>query len=200
MRSCCGSWAWRRERLTIEALVTRWGVVAVFGGAALEGEAAVIAGGLLAHQGLIWLPAAMLAAGLGSFVADQFWFAFGRRFRAHRWVVAARGRPAFRRAVALVERRPIGFIFVFRFLYGLRTVSPIAIGTTNVPHRLYATVNAASALLWGVVFSGIGFLFGEAFEEAMGRLRHDARLWWLVGGLLAAGAVFALWRWYRTRA
>ncbi|KQT33336.1 hypothetical protein ASG29_04540 [Sphingomonas sp. Leaf412] len=185
--------------MSIEALVARWGAAAVFAGAALEGEAAVIAGGLLAHQGLIALPLAMAAGALGSFVADQGWFGFGRRFRDHRWVVAARERPAFRRAVDLVERRPIGFIFAFRFLYGLRTVSPIAIGTTAVPHRLYAAVNAVSAALWGVTFATIGYLFGEAFEEALGRLRHDARLWWLIGALLAAGAVFALWRWHRDR-
>ena len=185
--------------MSIEALVARWGVAAVFAGAALEGEAAVTAGGLLAHQGLISLPGAMVAAALGSFAADQFWFAFGRRFRGHRWVVAIRGRPAFQRAVALVERRPVGFIFTFRFLWGLRTVSPIAIGTTNVSQRLYAGVNLASAAVWGVLFSTIGFLFGEAFEEVMGRLRHDARLWWLVGGLLAAGVAFGIWRWHRSR-
>jgi membrane protein DedA with SNARE-associated domain len=185
--------------VTIEALVARWGVAAVFAGAALEGEAAVTAGGLLAHQGLISLPGAMLAAALGSFLADQGWFAFGRRFRDHRWVVKIRARPAFQRAVALVERRPIGFIFAFRFLWGLRTVSPIAIGTTQVPLRLYAAVNFASAATWGVLFTSIGYLFGEAFEEVMGRLRHDARLWWLVGGLLAAGVLFGAWRWYQGR-
>lgn len=184
--------------MSIEALVARWGVAAVFAGAALEGEAAVTAGGILAHQGLISLPGAMVAAALGSFLADQSWFAFGRRFRDHRWVVAARRRPAFQRAVALVERRPIGFIFAFRFLWGLRTVSPIAIGTTQVPHRLYAGVNLASAIMWGVTFSTIGFLFGEAFEEMTGRLRHDARLWWMIGGLLAAGVAFGLWRWHRS--
>jgi membrane protein DedA with SNARE-associated domain len=184
--------------VTIEALVARWGVAAVFAGAALEGEAAVTAGGILAHQGLISLPGAMIAAALGSFLADQGWFAFGRRFRHHRWVVKVQERPAFQKAIALVERRPIGFIFIFRFLYGLRTVSPIAIGTTHVPHRLYAAVNFASAAVWGALFTSIGFVFGEAFEDLTGRLRHDARLWWLVGGLLAAGVVFGLWRWHRS--
>ena len=74
-----------------------------------------------------------------------------------------------------------------------------AIGTTRVSHRLYAAVNFASAATWGVLFTSIGYIFGEAFEEMTGRLRHDARLWWLVGGLLAAGVVFGLWRWHRGR-
>ena len=39
--------------MTIEALVARYGVVAIFLGAGVEGEAAVVTGGVLAHQGLV---------------------------------------------------------------------------------------------------------------------------------------------------
>lgn len=186
--------------MTIEAIVARYGLAALFAGAALEGEAAVIAGGLLAHQGLFPLPAAMAAAAAGSFLADQAWFHAGRRFKDHRWIVAARRRPAFARAVATLERRPVAFIFAFRFLYGLRTISPIAIGSAGIAPRLYMTVNAASAACWGVIFTTVGYVFGEAFEAALGRLRHDARLWWLAGGLVAAGALIGAVHWWRKRA
>ena len=178
--------------MTIEAIVARYGLAALVAGAALEGEAAVIAGGVLAHQQMFPLVGAMAAAALGSFAADQLYFHLGRRFRDHRWVVAARRKPAFARALATLERHPIGFIFAFRFLYGLRTISPIAIGTTSVAPRLYLGVNAVSATIWGILFTSIGYSFGEVFEELVGRLRHDARLWWLVGALLAAGLAVAL--------
>lgn len=185
--------------MTIETLVARYGLAALFAGAALEGEAAVVTGGLLAHQGLLPVVGAMAAAAGGSFVADQGYFLAGRRMRDHRWIVALHRRPAFARVLAAVERRPVSFIFVFRFLYGLRTISPIAIGTSNVPHRLYVGVNAVSAIVWAICFTLVGFLFGEVFEDLVGRLRHDARLWWIAGGLLAAGALFAATRWWRTR-
>lgn len=178
--------------VTIEAIVARYGVAALFAGAALEGEAAVIAGGLLAHQQLVALPWAMLAAAAGSFTADQGWFHLGRRFRTHRWVVAARRKPAFTRAQRALERHPVGFIFAFRFLYGLRTISPIAIGSAGISPRLYAAVNAVSATCWAILFTGIGFIFGDGFETLVGRLRHDARLWWLVGALLVGGVLVAI--------
>ena len=185
--------------MTIEAIIARYGVAAIFAGAAVEGEAAVIAGGLLAHQHLVSLPLAMLAAALGSFAADQAWFMVGRRFRDNRRVAAIRARPAFARAVAAVERRPTAFIFIFRFLYGLRTVSPIAIGTTGVSHLRYTAINGVSAAVWGVVFTGIGYLFGDAFEDFVGKLKHDHRLWWLVGVLVVGGAVAGLIHWWRSR-
>jgi membrane protein DedA with SNARE-associated domain len=185
--------------MTIEAIVAHYGLAALFAGAALEGEAAVMAGGILAHRGLLSLPLAMVAAALGSYAADQAWFYAGRRFRDHRWIAAARARPAFARAVAAFERHPTGFIFAFRFLYGLRTVSPIAIGSTQVSARRYAIVNGASAACWAVLFTAIGFLFGHGFERLLGRLAAGRQLWWALGALLAAGIAFGAWRWYRSR-
>lgn len=51
-----------------------YGAVAVALGAGLEGEAAVTAGGFLAHRGLIYLRVAALCTFLGSFVVDQALF------------------------------------------------------------------------------------------------------------------------------
>ena len=112
--------------MSIEAIVARWGVAAVFTGAMLEGETAVIAGGLLAHQGLIAWPLALAAAALGSFLSDQFFFAAGRRYRDRPFVQRWTQKRAFAKALRLLERYPTGFIFGFRFLYGFRTVSPVA--------------------------------------------------------------------------
>ena len=188
--------------MTIEALVARFGLPALFVGAGLEGEAVVLAGGLLAHQGLVPLGGVMVATALGSFVADQAWFAFGRRFRDHRWVARARANPAFARALQALERHPIGFIFAFRFIYGFRTVSPIAIGTTRVAARLFLLVNAVAAVVWGVIFSALGYLFGREVEQFLGRLHpHGTKLWWIVGGLVVAGLIAGgiHWLWRRRR-
>jgi membrane protein DedA with SNARE-associated domain len=185
--------------MTIEAIVARYGLAALFAGAALEGEAAVMAGGILAHKGLLSLPLAMLAAGLGSYTADQAWFYAGRHFRDHKWIAAARAKPAFSRAIAAFERHPTAFIFAFRFLYGLRTVSPIAIGSTNVSARRFAIVNGVSATCWAILFTGIGFLFGHGFEQLLGRIVADRHLWWAIGAVVAAGIAFAGWRWYKAR-
>src|SRR5690242_20928624 len=84
--SCSGNSTSRADgQVSIEAIIARYGVVAVFAGAGFEGETAAVAGGLLAHQGYFALPSAMAAAAAGSLVADQIFFLLGRRFRAHRW-------------------------------------------------------------------------------------------------------------------
>lgn len=131
----------------------------------------VILGGVMVHRGILaFLPAVAVAAA-GSFVADQAFFLIGRRFRNHRMVRKVQGTPAFAKALAAFDRHPTLFVFAFRFLYGLRTVSPLAIGTTRLPTRTFLLVNALAAIVWGAVFVTVGYCFGTAIEAAFGRLR-----------------------------
>lgn len=201
MPSCCGSWAWRDDPpVSVEGLIAHYGLLALFLGAGLEGETVVVAGGVLAHRGLVPLPGAMAAAAAGSFVADQLFFLGGRRFRDHRWIVRVRNKPAFARALALMERYPVGFIFAFRFIYGIRTVSPVALGTSRVPERTFLAINAVAAIVWGVVFTAIGYVFGRGFERLLGRLRPShTTLLVGIGVVVAAVALWQAWRWWRAR-
>jgi len=154
--------------MTIETLIVRYGVAAIFVGAGVEGETSVIAGGVLAHRHLLPLWAAMAAASTGSFVADQLFFAAGRYFREHPRVRKIESKPAFAKAIAIFERHPTLFVLGFRFLYGLRTVSPMAIGTSHLPTRTFLLLNALSAAVWGVLFTGIGYGFGGGIERLVG--------------------------------
>lgn len=200
MPSCCGSWGSSPDRVTIESLIGDYGLAAIFLGAGIEGETMVLAGGLFAHEGMLSLPGAALAAAAGSFVADQCFFAAGRRFRNHRWVQRAQAKPAFARALDTLERHPIGFIFAFRFLYGLRTVSPIAIGTSHVPTRTFLWLNAAAAVLWAILFTGLGYVFGTGIAELLGRYRPHGRQWlWVALAAVVLGLVFGGFRWWRRR-
>lgn len=186
--------------MSIETLIAKYGLFALFAGAGIEGETVVVAGGLLAHKGLFPLPGAMAAAAAGSFVADQIFFALGRYFRDRAWVRRVRQRPLFERALGMLERHPIGFIFAFRFLYGFRTISPVAIGTTKVSARLFVVVNLISAIVWGIVFTGIGYLFGHGFEKLIERFlpdRHAILIVALCGVALAI--LLGGWHWWRTR-
>jgi membrane protein DedA with SNARE-associated domain len=186
--------------MSIETIIAKYGLAALFLGAGLEGETVVVAGGLLAHKGLLPLPGAMAAAAAGSFVADQIFFSAGRYFRGQAWVKRVQQKPLFAKALALLERHPIGFIFAFRFIYGFRTISPVAIGTTQVETKLFVIINAVAAVVWGIVFTGVGYLFGHSFEKALDRfLPHGHRVWVLFGVVAAIAAVLGAWHLWRAR-
>ncbi|HEY0271307.1 MAG TPA: DedA family protein [Sphingomonas sp.] len=178
-------------RMAVEAIIARYGLLAVLLGAGMEGEAVVVTAGVLAHRHLLPLWPTALAAAIGSCAVDQIWFLLGRHFRNHRWVRHVRDRPAYARAITILERYPNGFIFGFRFVYGLRTVSPIAIGTSHIAARRFILLNIVAAAIWGPAFTLLGYMFGPAVDPILSRFERGGRLF--VFAALGALAVALLW-------
>ena len=177
--------------MTLELLIAKYGLLAVFLGAGIEGETMVILGGVFAHRHLMTYWEAAAAAAAGSFIADQLFFFTGRHARRWSRIRKLADQPAFQRANRLLERYPAGFIFAFRFVYGLRTISPVAIGMSNVPTATFMAVNAVAAVIWGTLFTAIGYLFGQSIEQIFGHLplhRHVLVAIAAVAALLIGGA------------
>ncbi|MFD4837794.1 DedA family protein [Achromobacter sp. NPDC058515] len=154
----------------LHQFIVDYGLWAVFGGTLLEGESVVVFAGFLAHQRLLHLPSVMLAAFAGSFVADQALFYLGRRYREHRFIQRICEKPAFGKALSAIDRHPHGFILALRFLYGLRTVGPVALGVSRVSPLRFLVLNAIAAAIWAVCFSLLGHAFGRTIESMLGRL------------------------------
>ncbi len=153
----------------MEHIILRYGVAAIFLGSGIEGEPFALAGGVLAHRQWLSIYAAVAAAIGGSCLVDQFWFHLSRHFRRNRIVRRLAERPAFARSLELIERHPVWFVLLFRFAYGLRAVAPVAIGASRLRARTFIPLNAIAAILWGGLFTGLGYLAGPAFEAAEAR-------------------------------
>jgi membrane protein DedA with SNARE-associated domain len=155
-----------------EHFIATYGLLVVFLGTLLEGETIAIMAGFLAHQGAVDGRLALLVAFLGALTSDQVLFLVGRRFADHPMVMRQRKRPLFAKALKRVEASATLYILIFRFLYGLRTVSPLAIGVSNVSLRKFAILNAIAAFIWASAMIGIGFAFGRTIEVTLGRFHH----------------------------
>ncbi|TWF56846.1 DedA family protein [Neorhizobium alkalisoli] len=177
--------------MSLETLISQYGPAAVFAGAAFEGETAAFLGGVFAHRHLMAYWQAALAAGLGSFAADQALFFAGRH--AGRLAIVRRFMrgEAASRVNGLLEAHPTGFILAFRFVYGMRTVSPVAIGLSSVPALRFVILNLISAIVWGVVITAVGYLFGNAVEAIFGRLRLHSHLFIALGVIVVAVGIAA---------
>ncbi len=153
--------------LTLSSLVSRYGIFGVALGAGLEGEAAVVTGGILASHSLFNPFAAAFAAWAGSLIADQIFFVLGRSQRNGRFVTNVSKKAVFTRALTFIDRYPVAFCFTFRFVYGFRVAGPVAIGVSHVPARQFFGLNCASAALWAAIFTTLGYRFGPRLERAV---------------------------------
>jgi membrane protein DedA with SNARE-associated domain len=183
--------------MSLETLIAEYGLPAICLAAGIEGETAAVLAGVIAHGGTLPFSQVAAAVALGSFVADQIFFLGGRYFRDAGWIRRVSAKPFFARALAEFDKRPVLFTFGFRFVYGFRTVSPIAIGTTRLPALRFLLINAVAAATWALLFVSAGYWFGHGIEALFGRLKSEHGL---LAGLVVAGSVaLGLAVWMRRR-
>ncbi|KUM28184.1 hypothetical protein AU467_13420 [Mesorhizobium loti] len=170
---------------TIHHLIEQYGLVAVFLGCVAEGESAAILGGFFAHQQIFVLWQAFVAAFLGAFAGDTFFFILGRSFAEHPYVVRLRKRPGFRRAYRLLNTHPNIFVLTNRYVYGMRLVGGIAAGLSTVSVPRFVILNAISSAVWAALFGTVGYVFGLGAEHMVGQAfaRHERLLIALAVGL-----------------
>jgi len=161
---------------TIHQFVEQYGLIAVFLGCVAEGESAAILGGFFAHQHVFVPWTAFLAAAFGAFVGDTFFFVLGRSFADHPRVLKLKARPGFNHAYRLVSSHPNIFVLSNRYIYGLRLVGGVAAGFASISVPRFVILNAMSSVIWAVLFSTVGYVFGLGAEHFVGQaLMHHER-------------------------
>lgn len=171
-----------------EGLLRDYGVWVVLVGTFLEGETIVVVAGFAAHHGYLNPYVVGAAAFAGSFAGDQFWFYMARTHRENRHVQKLTQRETFQRALQILERHPTLFILSFRFVYGVRNVSPIAIGFSGIGAVRFGVLNAIAAAVWATAFTGAGYLFSQTVETFLGQLKRVEHI--ALGALAAAAVAF----------
>ena len=177
--------------MDLASLIQNWGYPAVFAGSLMEGETIVALAAVAAHRGYLALPSVIAVAAAGGFLGDQIYFLVGR-FAGDR--VLARWpalQPGAERARQLLDRYDAPLILVVRFLYGLRTIGPIAIGMSRVHWLRFAALNLAGAIVWAALVAGIGYALGEALTRVLGDLKRVEE--WVFGAILVGGLALVAW-------
>ncbi|WP_219893456.1 DedA family protein [Aquisediminimonas profunda] len=164
--------------------IEQFGVFGVFLSAAIEGELGVIIGGALAHLGELNPFSVGLAAWIAAFLSAQVFFLAGRSQRDSGLVHKVTDKRAFALAIKWIDRHPRLFCLLYRFIYGMRIVGPVAIGLSHVRPRTFLVFNVFTALAWAIVGVSLGWTFGP-------ELAHLARVWFTPQRFAIASAVAA---------
>ncbi len=178
--------------------VHEWGYIAVFLGAIVEGETVILTASALAALGYLDLYKIMAITFCTTVVVDQGLFLIGRRYGPGFFERFPKLRPRADRAFRLLHRFDKWFILSFRFIYGIRIISPIVIGAANIEHKRFATLNILSALIWTTVSCYSGYMMGDVLEKLLKNLeivKHYVMIGLGVAAL--AAAVFWIWKKYK---
>jgi len=181
----------------MEHWIAEYGYLAVLVGTFLEGETIVVLGGLAAHQRILDTEYVMLAAFAGSFLGDQVLYIVGRRWGPRVLTRVPSWRPRVEQALRILSRHQVVFILGFRFLYGLRAVSALAIGMAGVEPGRFLVLNMISAAIWAFSITALGYVAGEAVKAALGHLHEHFYI--AVAIVVGGGALIWLWSHWRQR-
>jgi membrane protein DedA with SNARE-associated domain len=159
--------------IVLRSFVETYGYYALLAGTFLEGETILLIGGLVAHLGYLDLRVVMLVAFVGSFTGDQLYFCIGRLkgrellARYHKW------EKRVDTVHCLMARYHDLIMIGFRFVYGIRILTPIVLGMNkNVKTVRFFVFNAIGAVIWSVVVSSGGYFFGYAIEKLIRDVKH----------------------------
>lgn len=183
--------------MTLSSLINTYGYIGVLIGTFLEGETTLVLAAFAAHQGLMDLPYVIMTASIGSFSGDQLFFFLGRRRRQTTLVKHPSLKARVEKAQRLLERFRTLLMFMFRFMYGLRTVIPFAFGISPVPTLEFVSVSALSSSIWAVLVGLAGYLFGSVVERLIGDIKHYQLL--IVGAIVALAIAIWIIRHYRRK-
>jgi len=177
--------------MDFQQLIIDYGYWALLVGTFLEGETILVIAGLFAHLGYLQLPWVVCTAFAGTFAGDQLFFHLGR----HKGIAFLEKRPLWHRKAdkvfKLLHRHPLKIVLGFRFLYGIRNVTPFVIGASGLHSGKFFALNGLGALLWAIAVGYLGYEFGDIAHTFLGDIKQYERH--LLIGLLMLGA-FLFWR------
>ncbi|MDP1785108.1 MAG: DedA family protein [Sulfuricurvum sp.] len=154
------------EHLFLEWL-KEYGYIVLFGWSILEGELGLIMAGIMSHTGDMTLSIALLVGAFGGFVGDQIYFYIGRFNKNYIHTQLRSHRRKFAIANLLIKKYGWPIIFVQRYMYGMRTAIPMAIGLTKYSGKKFALINFISALFWASITIIPAYYYGAQILEAL---------------------------------
>lgn len=139
-----------------------WGYWVVFIGAIFEGEIILISSSTAAALGYLDIYKVFTIAFCTTVIVDNILFFIGHKLGVN-WLITRfpKLEPAKNKAFKFLNKMDIFFIFMFRFIYGIRTISPLIIGSAHIKPIRFVICNIFSGLLWAALGCFIGYSISE---------------------------------------
>jgi membrane protein DedA with SNARE-associated domain len=141
---------------------------AVFFGFIFPGETAVILGGVVASNGRVNVVVLGTLVVVAAIVGDSVGYIVGHTWgdRVLKLKLLEERRGGIDRALGLLRTRGAVAVFIGRFTAFLRAVVPGLAGLSRMRYRTFLAANAAGGIVWGLLFTLLGYLLGSAYHKA----------------------------------
>ena len=144
----------------------------VFAGCFFEGETSLVTSAFAAHRGYMEIFIVMMIAFTATQSWDWIWFLTGRK----KGSAILGNRPKMQgkanKINILLSKHQTPVLLGYRFLYGFRTVVPLAIGMSSITTRKFFIFSVINTIIWDCLFSSMGYFFGAFLKANLKRIEH----------------------------
>lgn len=176
--------------MELEPLIHQFGYLAILIGTLIEGEAVLLLGGFFAQQGFLSLPMVIALGVTGTFLSEAALYHLGLS-KGHAIMRRSPARLArYERFAEHLHRHKYLLILGYRFIYGMRSVAPLAIGASGIRPGLFHSLNLVGTVIWTAVMATLGFFFGRSISHYLDNI--DGYGIWIPAALVAM-ALFLRW-------
>lgn len=137
-----------------------YGYIALFFYSLGGGFIGIVVAGILSHTGELNIYISIGVAIASNFIGDNLLFYLGRYnknevlkyFKKHRRKLAL--------SHAMIKKHGGKVIYIQKFLYGIKTLIPLAIGLSKYTFKDFILRNALASVLWGLAFGSAAYFAG----------------------------------------
>jgi membrane protein DedA with SNARE-associated domain len=145
----------------MEDIIKDWGYLALFLYSFGGGFVGLVVAGVLSYSGDLNIYISILVAGVSNFLGDQFLFFIARKNKNYaKDMMKKYGRKI---ALAHLMMRKYGsfVVFVQKYIYGIKTLVPLAMVITKYPAMKFSIYNAIATVIWACIIGYASFTAGE---------------------------------------
>lgn len=168
-----------------------WGYWLVFFGSMVEGEVILLSASAASALGYMDIHKVFAIAFCTTVCADQGLFFLGRQIGTD-WLIrrVPKLENARTKAFNLLHKMDILFIFSFRFIYGIRTISPLIIGSAKVKPIRFIICNIISGLTWAGLSCWLGYSIADTIAD--GEFNYKDLVLWITVTLVTIFGIIVL--------
>jgi membrane protein DedA with SNARE-associated domain len=172
-------------------------------GVPIPEELPIMAGGVLAHEGVVrwWLMLPVCVLGVLSGDVVLYWIGrhWGERVLSWRVVRFVMSREREESLKAAYRRHGVKIVFTARHVMGLRAAAFLTAGIARVPFGKFLAVDAAAAMVGVPVSFGLAFFFTDQLEAIIAGV-HRVERWVVILALVVAAAWIGIRAYRRSQA
>ncbi len=141
--------------------LTTYGYIALFLYSLGGGFVGLMAAGVLSYMGKMDLVTAVAVAMVSNFLGDTLLFYLARYHKKEVLNYFHKHRRKLALSHMLMKKHGNWIIFMQKFVYGIKTLIPLAIGITKYDFMRFSVLNFFAAVLWALVVGMGSFLAGK---------------------------------------